>query len=913
MLSAGETLDRYTVEGALGEGGMATVYLAYDPRLRRHVALKLVHAEGAASESARARLVREALAVASLTHPNIVAVYDVGETAMGPFIAMELVRGKTLRSYVGDASVPAAKKVRWLADVARALAAAHARGIVHRDVKPGNVMVSEDGTVKVLDFGVARWMAAAPTSARQEPAPLPSSRRGALSAVTAEGTVVGTPRYMAPEQLRGEAVDGRTDQFAWGLVAYELLTGRHAWSAIDDPVSMWGEMMLHPPKAIGDALPPQLAAAEIVILRALQPLRDARFPTVDDLLHALEGSGEPRTSDGVVLVSREASTPPPMVDAPTVAEGPRRPPARWRLIAGGGAATLALAAAGIGVAFLGGSGGRPAPPKASRPAVKIAPSPPPSPTFRTEGAHRVTFGGGCDELPSFSADGAAVVYERSAGTGVAIDILHASDGWTQVVPFIGADPDIMNLAPRFSPQGDRVAFLRVSAGAVGSFVGRVDGGEAPRSIAVGPTRPSWSPDGHGIWAGGLGTLDEYDADTGEKLRSVRLPTDAIPTHTLALSDGRLVAIFDPSAHSHVTGLALLSEREDAVWLLRGEIEEVLALTPDEKSAITARVTAMNTEELVAVPLDGSPVQSLAGSGIPVGKGLDLSRDGRRVTWSTCRSTPMIMEVTASGFGRSIADDESDSMALAAIPGSSRIAILSQRSGTQQPWIADIDGRAPARMLPIAPVDPIEIAVSGDGARFAVATLDQGIYVGNVDGDVAVRRLTDHAGDTSPTFRFGDREILFTRLAPDGKSRVMRVSTEGGEPAPLLDPGSSAPSASPVDDRVIYLQADEHQARSLELWDGRTGKRRALAPGFTARHFRAPRFSPDGRRVMAIVANHEIVEIEVASGRVLRDTTTGGDTVYSPAYTSAGIFAIRVSWAGNIWLADAEGTPGMPAH
>jgi Tol biopolymer transport system component len=439
----------------------------------------------------------------------------------------------------------------------------------------------------------------------------------------------------------------------------------------------------------------------------------------------------------------------------------------------------------------------------------------------------------------------------------------------------------------------------------GTFVAWVDGREAPRSVARGSTRPSWSLDGRGIWAGGSGSFAEYDADTGAPLRSMNVPTDAVPTHTLELADDRLVAIFEPTGGSHAGGVALLSEREEPVWLVEDEIEEVLALAPDGTSVITARVTPMNTEELIAVPFDGSAVQSLASSGIPVGKGLDLSDDGERVTWSTCRAAVEIVELTPTGFGRTVAADESDATSLAAVGSGPQLAVLSDRSGAAQPWIADVDGRTPARMLTLPGVDPVDVAVSGDGSRFAVSTSNMGIYVGSVEGDVGARRLTDHPGDASPSFRFGDREILFTRIGSGGKPQVMRVPVAGGEPAARFDPGSSYASASPVDDRIVYLQTDENGASSIVLWDARTGVRRVVAPALGPRHFRGPRLSPDGRRLLTTIANHEVIEIELSSGRVLRDVKTNGDTVYSPVYTSAGIFLLRVAWSGNIWVAAAR--------
>src|SRR6186713_948665 len=216
MLKAGDTFERYTIEALIGQGGMGCVYRAYDPRLDRRVALKVI-SQDSAPAAANARLVREARAAAALDHPNAVAIFDVGEFGGAPYIVMELVEGRTLRRAPGDAALPVPTRVAQLADIARALAAAHKRGLVHRDIKPENVMVRDDGMVKVLDFGIARR-----TGGTVDPR---SATEPALQTLTVEGVKLGTPVYMAPEQIRGDELDGRTDQFAWGVLAYELLAG----------------------------------------------------------------------------------------------------------------------------------------------------------------------------------------------------------------------------------------------------------------------------------------------------------------------------------------------------------------------------------------------------------------------------------------------------------------------------------------------------------------------------------------------------------------------------------------------------------------------------------------------------------------------------------------------------------------
>jgi tRNA A-37 threonylcarbamoyl transferase component Bud32 len=257
LLSAGQTFARYVIEAPIGEGGMGEVYRAFDEKLRRKVALKVLHPDLAMPDAA-ARLVREARAAAALAHPNTIAIYDLGEIDGTVFLVMELVSGAPLRAYVGDASVPVARKLRWLVDIARGLGAAHGAGLVHRDVKPTNVMISDEGIVKVLDFGLAK---AIETS----------------SFHTDAGLVVGTPRYMAAELFTGMAADARSDQYAYGVTAYELLSGAYPGSAM-------GAV----PAALDTIVPEVGPRVARVIARTLSRAPGDRFGTMSEVANALE-------------------------------------------------------------------------------------------------------------------------------------------------------------------------------------------------------------------------------------------------------------------------------------------------------------------------------------------------------------------------------------------------------------------------------------------------------------------------------------------------------------------------------------------------------------------------------------------------------------------------------------------------
>jgi eukaryotic-like serine/threonine-protein kinase len=293
-LAPGVTIGRYVVLDKLGEGGMGVVYRARDSQLNRIVALKVLRPRaGSDADSwveARARLLREAQASAALAHAAIVTLFDVGEVDGCPFLAMEYVEGRTLRAFVDHGGLPRHQSIAWLRAIAEALGAAHRAGIIHRDVKPENVMVSADGAVKVLDFGIARNAAGSPLSARTTPE---------LPTVTREGAVLGTVAYMAPEQIGGEALDGRADQFAWGVVAYELLAGRAPWGTSTDALLTISAILTKQPTPLAELapdLPPDVAAA---VMRALMKDPKERFATMGDLLARWPGAPTP---SGAVLL-----------------------------------------------------------------------------------------------------------------------------------------------------------------------------------------------------------------------------------------------------------------------------------------------------------------------------------------------------------------------------------------------------------------------------------------------------------------------------------------------------------------------------------------------------------------------------------------------------------------------------------
>ncbi|MCG6924023.1 MAG: protein kinase [Acidobacteria bacterium] len=279
----GETLAHFRITAALGKGGMGEVYRAEDTKLGRQVAIKVLPEKYISDRASLARFEREARLVAALNHPNIVTLYSVEESGGKHFLAMELVEGHGLDKLLQAGPLTVRRLLDVSIQLADALAAAHARGIVHRDLKPGNVMVTRDGRVKVLDFGLAKLVAAAGDDMESA-----SSREQTLSQpLTAEGKVAGTVPYMSPEQLEGRSLDHRTDIFSLGVILYKMATGQRPFQGLSSP-SVMSAILRDTPKSVSDVrdeLPVPLART---IDRCLEKDRDRRYQSAADVRLDLE-------------------------------------------------------------------------------------------------------------------------------------------------------------------------------------------------------------------------------------------------------------------------------------------------------------------------------------------------------------------------------------------------------------------------------------------------------------------------------------------------------------------------------------------------------------------------------------------------------------------------------------------------
>ncbi|HSK76464.1 MAG TPA: protein kinase [Thermoanaerobaculia bacterium] len=283
----GTTLSHYRVLRRLGAGGMGEVYLAFDTRLEREVALKVL--PEALTDSARlARLKREALAVAALKHPNIVTLHAIEEADGRPFLVLELVEGETLRQRIPPTGFPLEELLRLAVPLADAVASAHARGVTHRDLKPDNVMVTWDGYLKILDFGIAKLRAPqAGSDVDRDAETLAFDEAARDETATREGMVLGTPGHMAPEQIRGQRVDARADVFALGLLLFEAATGRHAFPG-DGPAARSRAILYQAPLALSRLRPDLPRELEHLLDRCLEKDPNQRLSSAAELRHELE-------------------------------------------------------------------------------------------------------------------------------------------------------------------------------------------------------------------------------------------------------------------------------------------------------------------------------------------------------------------------------------------------------------------------------------------------------------------------------------------------------------------------------------------------------------------------------------------------------------------------------------------------
>ncbi len=805
----GKTFGHYQITGKIGKGGMGEVFRARDTRLERDVALKFLPESMSADPERVARFEREAKAVAALQHPNIVTIHSVETIDGRTCITMELVDGPTLAALIPPHGFPLDKFFEIAIPLADALRAAHAKGITHRDLKPSNIMVDHEGRLRVLDFGLAKLLAAPDGSGETTMSD---------GNITAEGKVLGTVNYMSPEQAEAKALDHRSDIFSLGVVLYEMATGIRPFKG-DTPISTVSSIIKEKPPSVTDVranLPRHLGR---VINRCLEKSPEKRFQTARDVCNELEGlQKEVESGDIEENLSGSMSRSAINLERPK----PRRP---WLPIV---AAVVVVGLVGAYFLFL----RKPAPEPLAN--VKTRP---------------MTGAAGVEVAGSWSPDATFFAYAHSQLGPEDIFVVSAAGG--DPITLVQSASD--DMCPRWSPDNRWIAFASNRGSQTGIYLVPPLGGQVQKLADTGGavfspyvygmlgTAP-WSPDGKQLY------FMRVNAEGGMSLWTIGLESrveQALKTDA-AEGEGEYYASVSPD------GERLLFVRTNGTTcsirtmpVAGGASKEVTteneayvfaSWAPDGQRVVYARYTG---GIWVFDPRSGKKreVLALENATAPI-----VARDGRILYDESSHQTDLYIQDLDGKEQTRLTFNSKDNFDAQISPDGSLIAYASSRTGNGEIWIIDRQTRG-ERQLTNRQAEDFGPSWSPDGRQVAFASNQDGpfrLWIATVDGG-ALRMVGDNEiVDGNPMWSADGKSIAI--ISRDGAKRALfLVDPASGSKRKVLDNVAKF-CLMPDSRHVVYgLEGAGNEMRVANI---ETGESAVLLES----PFTEARVSPDGRMI-----------------------------------------------------------------